>query len=117
MLKLRNHPEWTCRRSQSFTCLVDQSLWSVTKESRALANVQDSAGFESHQSGAGCVGSHWIICQHNLPQRTRGAVEWSVSFHRHDPVCNYEADRKLGLRTTTLPRTLIGKRSRPAART
>src|ERR1039457_1949583 len=96
MLKLRNHPEWTCRRSQNFTCLVNQSLWSVAKESRALANVHDSAGFESHKPCAGSVGSHRIVREHDLPQSTRRAVEWPISFHRYDAVHDNEVDRECG---------------------
>jgi len=42
---------------------------------------------------AGCVGCDRIIRQHNLLKGTRSAVEWPVSFHRHDPVRDNEVDR------------------------
>ena len=96
ILKLRDHLEGSRGRLDGFSDLVDQCRRSVAQESRALANVHDSAGFESHQSRAGCIGSHRIVRKHDLPQRTRGAVEWSVAFHRHDAVRDNEVDRNGG---------------------
>src|ERR1035437_5397673 len=93
MSELRNHFEGLRRRTDDFSNLVDEGCRSIAKESRALANVNDSIGMKPHQSRAGCIGGHWIIRQHDLSQTTRGAVERPVAFHRHNPVRNYEADR------------------------
>jgi hypothetical protein len=76
--------------------LVDQCKRSVTEESRSLAKVNDSVGFESHQPCASCVSSHWIVCKHNLSQRTRAAVKGAVAFHGHNAVCDNEVDRNCG---------------------
>ena len=83
-------------RPEDLSDFVDQCRMSVSDESRALANVYDLSGFESHQPRAGRVGSHGIVCKHNLPQRPRRAVEWPVSFHRHDPVRDHEVDGDCG---------------------
>src|SRR5664279_1144135 len=91
--KLWNHPESRGRKSNGFSDLLDKSRRSVPKESRALANVNDSIGMKSHQSRAGCVGCDRIICKHDLSQRTRGAVERPVAFHRHNAVRDNETDR------------------------
>src|SRR5664279_3562506 len=96
MSKLRNYLEWSRGRRELFSNLVDERRRSVAQESRALANVHDSAGVESHQARAGCIGSHRVIRQHNLSQRTRGAVEWPVSFHRNNAVRDNKVDGKGG---------------------
>src|SRR5271157_205719 len=60
-LKLLHHLERRRGRPEDFSDFVDQCRMSVSHESRALANVHDSSCFESHQSRAGCIGSHWIV--------------------------------------------------------
>jgi hypothetical protein len=47
---------------------------------------------ESHQVRAGRVGGDGIVGKHDLAERTRGAVEWAITFRRNDSVRNYEAD-------------------------
>src|SRR5664280_2022340 len=79
-----------------FSNLVDECRRSVAQESRTLADVPDSFGFEPHKPCAGCVGFNRVIRKHNLTQRPRRAVERSVSFHCHDAVRNNEVDRNGG---------------------
>src|ERR1035438_6299400 len=92
MSELRDHLEGLRRRIGDFSNLVDECWRSIAKESRALANVNDSTGMKSHQSRAGCVGCDRIICKHDLSQRTRGAIERPVAFHRHNAVSDNKAD-------------------------
>ena len=72
MSELRDHLEGLRRTIDGFSNLVDECWRSIAKESRALANVDDSVGIKSHESRAGCVGSDRIICKHNLSQRYEG---------------------------------------------
>src|ERR1035438_5783489 len=51
-LKLLHHLERSRGRPEDFSDFVDQSRMSVSHESRALANVHESSGFESHQPRA-----------------------------------------------------------------
>src|SRR5271165_3797129 len=89
-LKLLHHLERSRGRPEDFSDFVDQCRMSVSHESRALTNVHDSSCFESHQPRAYRVGSHRIVCKHDLPHRPRRAVERSIAFHRHDPVRDNE---------------------------
>ena len=66
-LKLLHHLEGSRGRPEGLSDFVDQCRMSVSHESRALMNVSDAAGFKSHQSHAGCIGSDRIIRKHNLP--------------------------------------------------
>ena len=91
--KLRNHLERSRRSVGGFSNLVDECRRSVAEESRALANVHDSAGSESHQTRTGCIRSYRIVRKHNHSQRTRRAVKGTVPFHRHYAVCDHEVDR------------------------
>ena len=79
-----------------FSNQVDECRRSVAQESRTLADVHDSSGFEPHESCAGCIGSNRVIRKYDLSQRTRGAVEWPVSFHRNNAVRDNEVDRNGG---------------------
>jgi hypothetical protein len=63
---------------------------SIAKKPRTLANMHDAAGLEPHQASTSCVGGNWIVCPYDRAQRSPGAIEWSVAFHRHDPVSNHE---------------------------
>jgi hypothetical protein len=90
--KLWNHLESSCGRCNGFSSLVHECMRRVSKESRAFAKVHDLAGFEFHQPCAGCIGSHRIVREHNLPPADEGPVEWPVSLHRHDPVRDNEAE-------------------------
>jgi hypothetical protein len=105
--KLGNHIEGSRRRIDGFSNLVDQRRGSVAHEFRALVKVHDSAGFESHQTRAGCIGSHRIVRQHNLPQGKRSAVEGAVAFHGHNAVCDDEA--RIG---TVAYRPIVGDHTR-----
>src|SRR5271165_6470973 len=96
MFKLWNHLEGSCGRIDGFSNLVEALKRRIAKKSRPLANVHNSIRFKPHQSRAGCVGSHWIVGEHDLPHGTRRAVEWPVSFHRHDSVRDHEVDRNGG---------------------
>src|SRR5271165_6247355 len=76
-----------------FSNQVDECRRSVAQESRTLADVHDSAGFESHQARTSCVGSYRIVRKHDLSQETRAAVKGSVSFHCYYAVCDHEVNR------------------------
>src|SRR5271157_1213869 len=93
MSKLGNHLEGSRQTIDGFSSLVDQFRTSVTEESRSLAKVNDSDGFESHQTRTSCVGSHRIVREHNLPQRTRRSIKGPVSFHCHNAVRDHKVDR------------------------
>src|SRR5271165_6187580 len=58
--------------------------------------MRDAIGFESHESGTGCIGSLWVVRKNNLSQRTSKASKRPVSFHRHDAVRDHEVDRNGG---------------------
>src|SRR5271166_730916 len=96
MSELRDDLKGSRGSIDGFSDLVDECRRSVAQESRALADVHDSSGFEPHEPCAGCVGSNRVIRKHNLSQRTSRAVEWPVSFHRYDAVSDNEVDRKGG---------------------
>jgi hypothetical protein len=61
MSKLWNHLKGVRWSIDGFSNLLNECMRSIAKESRALANVRDSVGFESHQTRAGCVRSNWVI--------------------------------------------------------
>src|ERR1017187_7678462 len=75
ILKFRHHLEWRHGSREDFSNLVEECRRTVAQKSRALANVRNAIGFESHQVRAGCVGSHRIVPEHDLSQGTSGAVE------------------------------------------
>src|SRR5208282_5669433 len=50
-----NHLKWSRGRCNGFSDIVGEFGRRVAEEFRALANVHDSAGFESHQPCASCV--------------------------------------------------------------
>jgi len=50
MLELRDHLERLRRNIDDFSHLVNQHWRGIAQESRALANVNDSAWIESHQA-------------------------------------------------------------------
>src|SRR5271165_178539 len=102
MFKLWNHPEGSCGRIDDFSNLVEALKRRIAKKSRPLANVHNSIRFKPHQSRAGCVGSHWIVGEHDLPHGTRRAVEWSIAFHRHNSVRDNEVDRNCAHRSRML---------------
>lgn len=54
-----------------FSNQVDECRRSVAQESRTLADVHDSSGFEPHESCAGCIGSDGVIRKHDF-RRGRG---------------------------------------------
>ena len=93
MVKLLYHLEWGLWKGNGFSNLVNECTSGVPEESGALVKVNDSFRMKSHQPGAGRIGSHRIVCKHNLPQRPRLAVERSIAFHRHNPVRDNEVDR------------------------
>src|SRR5271157_5268517 len=96
MSELRDDLKGSRGSIDGFSNQVDECRRSVAQESRTLADVHDSSGFEPHESCAGCIGSNRVIRKYDLSQRTRGAVEWSVSFHCHDAVRDNEVDRNGG---------------------
>ncbi len=93
MSELRNHLKRPRRSIGAFSNLVDECSRSITKEFRALANVNDSLGMKSHQLRADCIGGHRIIRKHDLSERAGSAVERPVAFHGHDAVRDHEMDR------------------------
>jgi hypothetical protein len=69
------------------------------KSCRGISSPRECVRFgrvQSHQPCASCVSSHWIVCKHNLSQRTRAAVKGAVAFHDHNAVCDNEVDRNCG---------------------
>ena len=71
MVKLLYHLEWGLWKGNGFSNLVNECTSGVPEESGALVKVNDSFRMKSHQPGAGRIGSHRIVCKHNLPQRPR----------------------------------------------
>ena len=96
MLKLGNHMEGSGRSIDGFSNLVDQCRRRVPEESRSLVKVSDVVGFQPHQSRAGRIGSHWIVREYDLSEKTRAAVKGAVAFHGHNAVCDNEVDRNRG---------------------
>ena len=96
MLKLWYHLKGSRGSIDGFSDLIKELKRRIAKESRPLANMHDSIRFKPHQSRTGRIGSHWIVGEHDLPHGTRRAVEWPVSFHRHDAVRDDEVDRNGG---------------------
>src|SRR5271166_6618537 len=96
MLKLWNHLEGSRGSIDDFSNLIHQCRRSVAQEFQALANVHNSAGFESHQPRTGCVGSDRIVRKHYRSKRPRRAVERPVSFHCHNAVRDDEVNRNGG---------------------
>jgi hypothetical protein len=94
--KLGNHLKRVRWSVDRFSDLVHERRRSVAQESRALADVYDSAGFESHQASAGCVGSDRVIGKHDLSEWTGSAVERAVAFHGHNAVRDNEVDWNSG---------------------
>ena len=78
MSKLWNYLERNRWSVDGFANLIDECRRSVAKESRALADVNDSVGLEPHESRTGCVSSYRIIRKHDRPQSTGTAVERDV---------------------------------------
>jgi len=93
MSELRDDLKGSRGSIDGFSNQVDECRRSVAQESRTLADVHDSSGFEPHESCAGCIGSNRVIGKYDLSQRTRGAVERPVSFHSYDAVRDNKVDR------------------------
>src|SRR5271157_5380028 len=93
MSELRDDLKGSRGSIDGFSNQVDECRRSVAQESRTLADVHDSSGFEPHESCAGCIGSNRVIRKYDLSQRTRSAVEWPVSFHRNNAVRDHKVDR------------------------
>src|SRR5271165_2174958 len=93
ILELGNRLEWSRGRCNGLSDLVGEFRRGVAEESRSLANVHDSAGFEPHESGAGCISSNRIIREDDLSQKPRSAVKGPVSLHSQNAVRDNEVDR------------------------
>src|SRR5664279_3465247 len=96
MSELRDDLKGSRGSIDGFSNQVDECRRSVAQESRTLADVRDSSGFEPHKPCAGCVGCNQVIRKYDLSHGTRGAVEWPVSFHRHYAIRDNEVDRNGG---------------------
>lgn len=96
MVKLLYHLEWGLWKGNGFSNLVNECTSGVPEESGALVKVNDSFRMKSHQPGAGRIGSHRIIREHNLSQKATVAVKRPVSFHRQNAVRDNEMDRNCG---------------------
>src|SRR5271166_1805039 len=96
MSELRDDLKGSRGTIDGFSNQVDECRRSVAKESRALPNMHDSVGFESHQPGTGRVGGHRIISEHDLSQETIRAVERPVAFHCYNAVGDHEVHRNGG---------------------
>src|SRR5271166_5546994 len=96
MSELRDDLKGSRGSIDGFSNQVDECRRSVAQESRTLADVHDSSGFEPHESCAGCIGSNRVIRKYDLSQRTRGAIKRPVSFHRNNAVRDNEVDRNSG---------------------
>src|SRR4029077_6684238 len=93
MPELRDYLERSRGRLGNFSHLIDKCRGKVAQEFRALADVDNSVGFETHEPGARGVGSDGIVRQHDLSQWTSSAVEWAVPLHCHNAVGDNEVDR------------------------
>jgi|SRR6516225_227430 len=75
-----------------FSNQVDECRRSVAQESRTLADVHDSSGFEPHESCAGCIGSNQVVRKYDLFQRTRSSVEGAITLHGDNSVRNHDVN-------------------------
>jgi hypothetical protein len=58
MSELRDDLKGSRGSIDGFSNQVDECRRSVAQESRTLADVHDSSGFEPHESCTGCIGSN-----------------------------------------------------------
>src|SRR5712675_769208 len=93
MPELRDYLERSRRGLENFSHLINEGRRKVAQEFCALADVDNSVGFETHEPRARRVGSDRIVRQHDLSEWTSSAVEWAVTLHCHNAVGDNEVDR------------------------
>jgi hypothetical protein len=68
MLELRNHLERSRGSAGNFSHLIKERRTKVAQEFRALANVDNPVGFETHEPRTRRVGGNRIVRKHDLSQ-------------------------------------------------